>query len=614
MLTLTLLPKYIYSNQQDWGNPTNIRLINSPKDDFAPCWNSYEKRLYFSSDRKGKSKLYITEIDEQGNFTEPKELSDPLNKSTTNISYISFLSETEAILNAFRKGYSQAYLNIFYTQRRSGQWQKPIPLDSLECECFMLHPTVSKDGNFVIFSSNLDDPNQLDLYIAYKRENGVWGNIEKIEELSTDGDEITPFLASNDTLYFASNGFGGPGGFDLFYSVRKFNVWQSPTPLSQLNTRYDESDFAVINDTLAIFASNNIEGLGGLDLYLARRISKEEVVSEPIPKLDLSISVQIPILRVQQEFEYELAQFPQMFPLDLLNQKYEPIPLNSNFLPSLDALIQNYLVILFQKVSLNKIEITLSYDTTKKEIDGQIKKLVEEFKQKIDSFQNLVKIEHNNSDYIIIKTQKEELFEPIQIGKFTSTYEPPILEISVNARPASLLSSFEISIRGTEINRVGYNIPFSTSIELKQDSLSGLSSADTLFIDLIAKDTAGRSYLMSYPIVLNRSSVFYKKTISFQNKKIERYYLFRPFSDFENRFDLKKILEKLAEYSQNIKSIQLVGKLDSKDPEIIELTGQIANYLHLSPSQVTLMQKTSDYENTLGKIPPRCIILLVEIK
>ncbi|MGC8957526.1 MAG: hypothetical protein ACP5LT_06850 [Candidatus Kapaibacteriota bacterium] len=604
-------PFQICASELSWGNSINLRNINSTKDDFAPRWNQFENRLYFSSDRRGKSKFFVTEFSAPLNFTQPKELTDPLNKTSSNVSYISFVSETEAVLNSFRKGSAQAYLNIFYTQRRLGQWQRPTPLDSLQCECFMLHPTVSPNGSFMIFSSNIGNQNQLDLFVAYRGENGVWGNIEKIEELSTDGDEITPFLSSDDTLYFASNGFGGPGGFDLFYSVRKNNVWQSPIPLSQLNTRFDESDFTVINDTLAVFVSNDIAGLGGLDLYLARRINLAEQITESVPKLDISLSVQIPIIRIQQEFEYEMALFPQVLPVEqLLNGNSQSIP-RTGEIPSIEFLLKNYLQLLFQRIIDGRFDITLIFDTTNLKLKDFIEKNINVFRPKFANLSNLVKFEHSPSNYIFVKTQNSRLFEPVRLGEIKEEYEPPVLEFSFNARPEKLATSFEYSIRHTEVRRNVSTIPFFGSIELKRDSLVGIRNSDSLFIDLVAKDSAGRSYLVSYPILLNRSLVSYKKNIIFQNQKYERVYLCLPIKDLENRLDFHQLMQTIAGYSENIKEVLLIGKISSEDIDVTGLIESIANNLKLSLTQVSIFKNISDYESSFGEIPSGCLVLLL---
>ncbi len=592
------------ASEPEWTNPINLRELNSSKDDFAPQWNRFERRLYFASNRIGNSKFFVSDL----NFVSPKELTDPINKNTRNVSYISFFSETEAVLNAFRKGNVQAYLNVFYTQRLAGQWQRPTPLDSLQCDCFVLHPTISPSGTSIIFASDKESPGQLDLYVSYRSPNGIWGNVEKIEELCTDENEITPFLASDDTLYFASNGFGGPGGFDLFYSVRKENSWDKPIPLSQLNTRFDESDFVIINDTLAIFASNSIGGLGGLDLYLAKRIRKELATEYP-PKLDLSLSVQIPIVRVIQECEYELVQFPQIVSYPFLLSSVNFQDLDENLIPSIDLFEKGYISILFKRIISSNSEVVLSYDTSNSDVHLLILQAIDFFTHKYSKLKELIKIEYSIQDYLFVQASNQNLFNPIKLGKLKQVYEPPVLEISINARPEKLLSNFEFKIRNTFVRRNGKKIPFYSSIELIQDSLVNISNSDTLIIDLVAEDTFGLRYTTSYPILLNRSSVLYRSTINFKGKKFEKIFLASTTQDLDIRKDFAKLFEELPQYSDNISEIILVGKFVTKP---IGLISKIATTMNIPQNKIVLIENVGEFEKSYGKIPPNFFVLLVE--
>ncbi len=56
------------------------------------------------------------------------------------------------------------------------------------------------------------------------------------ESINSPGDEITPFLQSDDTLYFASNGSGGRGGFDVFICVYVAGEWQPPLTPATITT------------------------------------------------------------------------------------------------------------------------------------------------------------------------------------------------------------------------------------------------------------------------------------------------------------------------------------------------------------------------------------------
>ena len=85
--------------------------------------------------------------------------------------------------------------------------------------------------------------------------------------LNSAENEITPFLAGDDTLYFASNGFGGKGGYDVYVTIKVSGEWQPPVPVESINTSYNESDFVVLPGAAAVFASDRPGGKGGLDLY-----------------------------------------------------------------------------------------------------------------------------------------------------------------------------------------------------------------------------------------------------------------------------------------------------------------------------------------------------------
>lgn len=577
--------------------------LNSPKDDFAPCWNRFSNKLYFASNRNGNSKFFVTE-----DFVKVEEIRDPLNKAKKNLSYISFISETEAVLNAFRKGNVQAYLNIFYSQRIAGQWQKPILLDSLQCECFVLHPTVSPSGDYLIFSSDRDTPGKLDLYVAYRSESGIWGNVEKIEELCTDGDEITPFLASQDTLYFASNGLGGPGGFDIFLSVRRGNIWDKPVPLSQLNTRFDESDFVLVNDTLAIFASNNPEGLGGLDLYSAKRSFQREILATTQPKLDLSISVQLPIIRLQKEFEYDLVIFPQTLSKSSIFQCINDLKIDELRITSLELFQKYYFTILMKRILKYEVPTKLVFDTTDYSLREFIFKSLKLFASFYSKILDLIDIEHSSNDFLFVKSDKDSIFEPVKIGKIKETFEPPVLEISINARPEKLLSSYECFVRGTKIYRSGTKIPVFASIELTQDSLDFFVDQDSLYIDLIAEDTLGSKYFISYPIILNKSLLSYQKSVSFKGKEYERIFLSRNFYDFENRADIKKVLQSLSYLEESITEILILGRFETKPTALMD---KISLTLRVPSSKIFIITDVAEYEKNFGRIPEEfCVVLL----
>ncbi|MBL7999844.1 MAG: PD40 domain-containing protein [Candidatus Kapabacteria bacterium] len=137
-----------------------------------------------------------------------------------------------------------------------------------------LHPTLSPDGTMLVFCSDrTGGEGGTDLWIS-TFSNGQWNiPINAGTELNSNANEITPCFLGNDSLLFASNGFGGKGGYDLYITIRKAGEWLPPTPLLHLNSVFDESDPCVLPDGRIIFASNR--NGKNRTLYLAPPVSIE---------------------------------------------------------------------------------------------------------------------------------------------------------------------------------------------------------------------------------------------------------------------------------------------------------------------------------------------------
>ncbi|MBN2040185.1 MAG: OmpA family protein [Spirochaetes bacterium] len=71
-------------------------------------------------------------------------------------------------------------------------------------------------GTYILFVSNRDSANGMDIYISEKRD-GRWQKAVKVLGVNTELDESSLFLhPDNETVYFSSNGRGGSGGYDIY--------------------------------------------------------------------------------------------------------------------------------------------------------------------------------------------------------------------------------------------------------------------------------------------------------------------------------------------------------------------------------------------------------------
>lgn len=90
-----------------------------------------------------------------------------------------------------------------------------------------------------------------------------------LTNINSEYDEKCPFIHWNDWLVFCSNREGGYGGYDLYYSVRKENLWSAPINFGEkINSKQDEFRPIIIERRFMIFSSNRPSGLGGFDLYI----------------------------------------------------------------------------------------------------------------------------------------------------------------------------------------------------------------------------------------------------------------------------------------------------------------------------------------------------------
>jgi len=137
------------------------------------------------------------------------------------------------------------------------------------------NPTISPDGNRIFFSSDRPDADgrvDYDIWTS-ERIGNRWAPPRRLDStINTPFDENSPYITSDGTkLYFASNGLGGFGGFDLYVSEYLDGSWREPRNVGRpINTNADEIGSVWLkNDSLVYFSSNRDQGLGSYDVYWA---------------------------------------------------------------------------------------------------------------------------------------------------------------------------------------------------------------------------------------------------------------------------------------------------------------------------------------------------------
>ncbi len=163
--------------------------------------------------------------------------------------------------------------DIYIAQKRGDDWGKPFDLsEPINTSGWESQPSISADGRTLYFVSNKKGGyGGYDIWKSTLTAKG-WGEPENMgPNINTSYNEQSPFIHADDsTLYFNSNGWPGLGNKDLFVSrLGKDGKWQKPENLGYpINTNGDENGLTLTaQGNYAFFASDNLNGFGGYDIY-----------------------------------------------------------------------------------------------------------------------------------------------------------------------------------------------------------------------------------------------------------------------------------------------------------------------------------------------------------
>lgn len=144
------------------------------------------------------------------------------------------------------------------------------------------HPALNHDGTKLYFASNMPGGmGGTDIYYVDINSNGTFNEpINAGNVINTDKNERFPFINSEGSLFFSSDGHQGLGLLDIFGTVSdKNNKVISVINLGvPVNSSKDDFSFFMSEDGLSgFFASNRSGGVGSDDIYAYDRVPQLKV-------------------------------------------------------------------------------------------------------------------------------------------------------------------------------------------------------------------------------------------------------------------------------------------------------------------------------------------------
>ncbi|QAA82581.1 cell envelope biogenesis protein OmpA [Aequorivita sp. H23M31] len=290
------LPKIIDEDAQKY-KATNLGDVNSKYSDFGGTVRGND--FYFASSRNTNRKTYgwndepyldIYKASIVGGVVKDAELV----KGDVNTKYHEsspafspdgkrmYFDRNDYFNGKFKKdeeGINQ--LNIYFAENINGRWTNIQSAPFNDPEFSNSHPALSPDGNTLYFSSNRPGGiGKADIYKVTISANGTFGKPENLgSPINTEGNEGFPYVDSNGTLYFSSDGHLGMGGLDVFAADASGSGFGEVKNLG-LGVNSSADDFAFTYDASkeeGYVSSNRLGGKGSDDIYKINKIESCEV-------------------------------------------------------------------------------------------------------------------------------------------------------------------------------------------------------------------------------------------------------------------------------------------------------------------------------------------------
>lgn len=259
--------------------PVNLgEYVNTDGDEYVNQILPDGSRLFFTRrsgepDKQGirEEMIYWSAIvDDEYKPAMPLEMDWHNNKRTGALSITPNQSKIYFVGIDFIDSYGRG--DIYTSDFVDNQWSKPVNLGNIVNTSTMeSQPCISADGTELYFVRYSRTYESTDIYYSQLYQ-GKWSNPKPITIANSKGNEMSPFLhPDGNTLYFASDGIPGMGGYDIFMCKKiDRGEWSDPVNLGfPINSDKNEISFVVSTDGKKGYISTDREGgMGGYDIYV----------------------------------------------------------------------------------------------------------------------------------------------------------------------------------------------------------------------------------------------------------------------------------------------------------------------------------------------------------
>lgn len=208
------------------------KLFNSRRADFCPMYLGADcDQIYYTSttekatgDKKSEitgmknADVFFSKKNEKGEWERPEPVEGELNTEfEEGIVAFSPDAQTMYLTKARRELNAPTSVEIYTSTRSDAKWSAPVKFEiTADTLSTFGHPAVSPDGEYLYFVSDMPGGyGGKDIWrISLKERQGSLVNLGP--DINTEGNDDFPYVRSDGSLYFSSDGHPGMGGLDIF--------------------------------------------------------------------------------------------------------------------------------------------------------------------------------------------------------------------------------------------------------------------------------------------------------------------------------------------------------------------------------------------------------------
>lgn len=177
--------------------------------------------------------------------------------------------------------YKTSTLELYvYTKTNEGWDVQPFQYNN-PSQYSVGHATLSPDEKTLYFVSDMRGSlGGTDIWYCELQANGSWSVPKNAgKAINTTENEMFPFVASDGTLYYSSNGLPGMGGLDIFKAKGERSSWTKIQNMGYpLNSANDDFAFVIDTDNYSGYLSSNRKGGAGNDDIYSFRHTRPKLI------------------------------------------------------------------------------------------------------------------------------------------------------------------------------------------------------------------------------------------------------------------------------------------------------------------------------------------------